>query len=578
MKKLLFAICVIFLALAVLPSAAHAQNFTISSFHSDITVNKDSSIMVRETIVVDFTVSQHGIYREIPCRFKDDQGNTVKTPIRVLSVTNQAGGRWNYRVSRTGNVISIRIGDAKKYVKGVQTYVVTYKVQNAVLFLEDHDELYWNVTGNYWKAPIREASAVVNLAVKGDSNKLAAACYTGAYGAQEQGGFETAGNSGSFYTQRPLKTGEGLTLVFGWDKGLVSPPPPIAALNLQENWVFIFPVFSLAFMTVLWFRRGRDPQVREAVAVMYEPPRYKDVPLTPAETGALVDEKIDPRDITSSIVGLAVKGYIRIEELKRDGFLFDSTDYRLTRVKEPDAGLSAFENILMDRLFSGMPDILVSDLKNSFYKNLTVLKDTLYNQLVNKKFFLRNPESVTKFYVIMAVLSGVLAMLTGGALQNLFNSYVSTQNFAAGVLTFLSVAAFARAMPAKTAAGAAAHMGILGFREFLNRAEKDKIERMGDKDLFSKYLPYAIALDVADRWSKAFKEIYQEQPDWYVMPAGPRMFNPVIFSSALTSMASDLGSAMFSAPRGSGGGFGGGGFGGGGFSGGGFGGGGGGSW
>jgi uncharacterized membrane protein len=140
-------------------------------------------------------------------------------------------------------------------------------------------------------------------------------------------------------------------------------------------------------------------------------------------------------------------------------------------------------------------------------------------------------------------------------------------------------------MPIKTRVGTSTYMDILGFQEFMNRAEKDRLERMGDKALFSKFLPYAIALDVTDNWAKAFEGIYQEPPDWFVSPVGFRTFNPYLFSHSINFISSNLSSAIFSAPRGSGGGgdgggggFGGGGLGGGGSSGGGFGGGGGGSW
>ena len=149
------------------------------------------------------------------------------------------------------------------------------------------------------------------------------------------------------------------------------------------------------------------------------------------------------------------------------------------------------------------------------------------------------------------------------------------KSFIAGILTGIPVLAFAKFMPVKTRAGASAYMDILGFQEFMNRAEKDRLERMGDMNLFSKFLPYAIALDVADNWAKAFEGIYQDPPDWYVSPVGFRTFSPYAFTHSLNSVTSNLSSAMFSAPRSSGGG---GGFGGGGFSGGGFGGGGGGSW
>ena len=152
----------------------------------------------------------------------------------------------------------------------------------------------------------------------------------------------------------------------------------------------------------------------------------------------------------------------------------------------------------------------------------------------------------------------------------------------AAVLTGLPVILFAKVMPAKTKAGASVTMDILGFQEFLNRAEKDRLEKIGDMNLFSKFLPYAIALDVADNWAKAFEGIYQNPPDWYVSPGGFRTFTPYVFTHSINSVTSDLTSAMTSAPRGSGigggGGGGGGGSGGGGSSGGGSGGGGGGSW
>jgi uncharacterized membrane protein len=147
----------------------------------------------------------------------------------------------------------------------------------------------------------------------------------------------------------------------------------------------------------------------------------------------------------------------------------------------------------------------------------------------------------------------------------------------AAILTGLPVILFAKYMPAKTRAGVSAYMDILGFQEFMNRAEKDRLERMGDMNLFSKFLPYAIALDVADNWAEAFEGIYQDPPQWYVSPGGFRAFSPYLFTHSINSVTTNLASAMFSAPRGSGTG-GGGGFGGGGFSGGGFGGGGGGSW
>jgi len=571
------------LSLILFISPVFAQYFTINKFHSDITIHQDSSFIVKETIDVDFHRPRHGIYREIPFKYRDELGKTIETPTKVTSVTDGSGKKWKYQVRKMGHIINIRIGDANRYVSGHKTYVITYQVENAVLFFDDYDELYWNVTGNDWKAPIQEASANVNLAIKNSSRNLWVACYTGPFGSKEsECNSETYDNSGKFFTKKRLNTGEGLTIAFGWDKGLISPPSSwnrfLWAINLRENWVFLFPIFSLIYMISLWYTRGRDPRVRESVTVMYEPPKVNNRPLTPAEVGTLLDEKLDPRDITSTIVGLAVKGYIKIEETKKEGLIFDSTDFYLKKMKEPDEHLSPFEIELMKSLFpAALPGTLISSLKNRFYTNLDELRKTLYGELIRKKYFVRNPEKVRHLYSGV----GFFTMVFGSFAFIFLSPDSPIKSIIAAILTGLPVILFAKFMPAKTRAGVSAYMDILGFQEFMNRAEKDRLERMGDMNLFSKFLPYAIALDVADNWAKAFEGIYQDPPQWYVSPGGFRTFSPYMFSNSISSVTSSLSSAMFSAPRGSGAGGGaggGGGFGGGGFSGGGFGGGGGGSW
>lgn len=577
LKFFVFLILNLSLNLLISPSAL-AQYFTIHRFHSDILIYEDSSISVTETIDMEFYQSRHGIYREIPFKYRDEFGKVITTPTKVLSVTDRSGKPLNYQVKKTGPIIHIRIGDPKRYVRSNQTYVITYKVENAILFLEDHDELYWNVTGHYWKAPIKEASATVYLNTKNKSENLRVEGFEGVYGSKEECSYESYDNTGKFFTKRSLLMGEGLTLVFGWDKGLVYPPSSwkkfLWSIHFEENWVFLLPIFSFLYMMNRWYRKGRDPRVRESVTVMYEPPKFGNNPLTPAEVGTLIDEKIDPRDITSTIVGLAVKGYVQIEEQIRESFFFDKKDYYIKKMKEVDAGLNDFETELMKSLFpETLPGTLVSSLKNKFYTNLPALRKALYKDLVRKKYFLSDPEKVRNSYRI----AGVLIAVFGSFGLAFFTSNFIGKSIISSLLTGLAVFAIGNFMPAKTRAGALAFMETLGFQEFMRRAEKDRLERMGDKNLFSKFLPYAIALDVVDNWAEAFEGIYQEPPNWYIAPTGFRTFSPYAFTHSINSMTSNLSSAMFSAPRGSSGG-GKGGFGSGGFSGGGFGGGGGGSW
>lgn len=565
---------------SIIINASHvlAQDFKIDKFHSDIVIKQDSSINVTEYISVIFSTYKHGIYREIPYKYNDEKIGTIITPISILSVTDGNGNKVKYNISRKGNVVNIRIGDPKSHVYGQQTYILSYIVENAILFFDDHDELYWNVTGNYWWAPIREASANINLITTKQSQNLWAACYTGAAGSKETAcRFEISNNNGNFITVRNLGIREGFTIAFGWDKGLVFQPTKwkriLWTLNLKENWVFVMPLFSLIIMINLWRRKGKDPEVRNSITVMYEPPKYNNNYISPAEVGTMIDEKLDHRDITSTIVGLAVKGYIQIEEIKKEGLIFDSTDYYLKRIKESDKNLSAFEKMLMDKIFTSdlpVPGRMISEMKNEFYKHLNTLKKTLYEELISKKYFLTSPDKIRQTYTI----SGFAIMIIFSFIFPLVSN--SPLGFIAGLLTGIPVILFAKAMPVKTKTGAVVYKEILGFREFLSRAEKDRLIRMGDKNLFSKYLPYAIALDVVDNWARAFEGIYQEAPSWYISHTTTGTFRLNSFSKSISLATSSMASAMFSAPRGSGvssgGGFSGG------SSGGGFGGGGGGSW
>jgi uncharacterized membrane protein YgcG len=559
------------------PPAACGQDFTINDFNAAILINKDSSFTVKETLTVEFHRPRHGLYREIPFIYTDSLGRKIKTPLEVLSVEDANGNKLKAKIIKKGNVVHIRIGDPDSYVSGQQKYELFYKVENAVLFFEDHDELYWNVTGNYWQAEIKHAQCSVSLAGE-KTEKLLTACYTGRTGSTEKAcTYSTFNNTVEFLAGRNLFPGEGLTIAYGWDKGLVSPPSSFTRflwfINLEQNWIFILPLLSLLIMINIWYRRGRDPRVRESVTVMYGPPKFNNEPLCPAEVGTLVDETLDSRDITATIVGLAVKGYLKIEETKEEGIIFDSKDYYLAKQKDADDSLSLFEKELMSGLFGSLQGRMVSDLKNSFYTHIEPLKKTIYSELTGKKFFTVSPEKVRQLYAGAGLITAIAATLLISLLFS--DSIGGTRTFLAGILSGLPMLGFSKLMPAKTKSGSAAYMEILGFEEFLSRAEKDQLIRMKDENLFSKFFPYALALNVADNWAKAFEGIYQQPPEWYVSPMGVRTFSPMGFNRSVSSAMSSLSGALFSAPRSSGGG----GFsGGGGSSGGGFGGGGGGSW
>lgn len=569
-----FALTASFISLTF--ATAGAEDFVINNFASRITVYSDASITVTETIAAVFLRPRHGIYRDIPYAYKDESGKEMTTPTEVLSVTDETGKKIKFKATLKGNVVHIMIGNPNKFVSGTQTYEIAYRVENAILFFDDHDELYWNVTGNHWDVPIKNASCTVSLGAGKKTREFRSSCYTGMRGSKEAAcSYTPSDNFVEFSATRELSPHEGLTVACGWDKGVVSAPSAVKTffqtINPGQNWVFIIPLLSLILMANLWHTRGRDPKVRESITVMYGPPKYNDRPLTPAEVGALADETLDPRDVSATIVGLAVKGYIKIEETKEEGIIFDTKDHYLKKIKEPDNALSSFEQELMSDLFGALPGIQVSSLKNSFYKNIETLKKAVFRELLDMNFFVVSPEKVRQVYIAAALVTAVFFVVV---LSYFFGDSSGVERTGlAGLLTGLPVFLFAKYMPAKTTLGSSAYMNILGLKEFLSRAEKDRLERMKDENLFSNFLPYALALDVADHWAKAFEGIYQHHPDWYVSTGRPGIFSPTGFNRSLASAMSSLSTAMFTAPRG-----GSGGLGGGGSSGGGFGGGGGGSW
>jgi len=567
------------LLLAILPAdPARAEHFTVRSFRAAIEVRRDASLRVVETIEAEFDRPRHGIFRDIPFRYTDELGGRTLTPIRVVAVTDSGGKAWKYRVDRAGGFVRVRIGDPDRFVHGRQVYAITYEVENGILFFPDHDELYWNVTGNAWPVPIDAVEAAVTVPERDGPLDLRTACYTGIRGSRERACRATGVRGGAVYVaNRPFRPREGLTIVLGWNKGIIRTPSAWKAalfrLNLPQNWVFVLPLLTLGYMTTLWFRKGRDPVTGDPLVVAYEPPEEAGRALLPAEIGALIDEKLDPRDITASVVDLAVKGYLAIEETKSPGLIFRKTDFTLRRLREPDDSLPPFERLLLERIFQGRgTEVAASELRLSFYRCLDELRDAAFEGLTKMKCFAARPSAVKTRYLRAGALLLLGAVPAAAVGQKLLGDPAPLAPVAVG-LCGIVVLAFAVIMPVKTVRGVKALERTRGFEEFLMRAEKDRLERMNDPRLFEKYLPYAIALGISDRWAKAFEGIYQEPPAWYASEGGISRFRPASFHHSLDTALSSLSGAMYSAPRSSGSGFSGGGS-----SGGGGGGGGGGSW
>lgn len=220
---------------------------------------------------------------------------------------------------------------------------------------------------------------------------------------------------------RPLGFREGLTAVVGWDKGLVAAPTVLdqTRMTLVSNWPLGIPVLVFLVMYRLWSIRGKDPRLRP-IAVMYEPPDH----LAPAEVGTLVDESPDTRDITATVVDLAVRGYLRITERKAEHLLglWSSLDYLFQRTKPRQewAALPAFERLLLEALFKDreVDEVLLSSLENRFYKSLPGIHDAIFQALQRRTYYNQRPDRVKQGYLVGGVALGIVLTIALAALAD----------------------------------------------------------------------------------------------------------------------------------------------------------------
>lgn len=564
-----------------LTASAAAKSWRIADFQDNITVEKDGSAVVRESITLVFVGEWHGIHRTIPIEYPGPDGTNYELLVDVQSVADSAGGKLKYESSRSnGN------RDLKIYIPGAvdatKTVEITYLVRNGTRFFKDYDEFYWNVTGNDWPVPIEHAAATVRFP-DAAAGSLRVQAFTGVYGStQRDATAQTEGAEARFETSNPLPMRGGLTIDVYIPKDILKEPSALTKFFwfVGGNPIVFLPLVTFAVMFLLWWYKGRDPDVGRSVAPMYEPPAG----ISPAEAGTLLDDSIHPRDITSTMVDLAVRGYIKIEETAEKVLLFTHKDYlfHLLKPREQWGGdLAPHERVMLENVFAGGAETRLSSLKNRFYTAVPIIRQDIMASLKNKGLYLLDPESANGY----SVLTGIAILIPFGIVEylgwaNFFNS-VSLLVLCA-IISVVIWWLFARVMTAKTSDGARITIAVLGFQEFMNRVDADRLKRM-PPTTFEKYLPYAMALGVEHHWAQAFAGIVKDPPQWYVGPGGsyPGAFNPIFFSSSMHSMATDMHQVFVSAPRASssGSGFGGGGSGGGGggFSGGGFGGGGGGA-
>jgi uncharacterized membrane protein len=571
-----WAVTLLFIFIISLP--AWARSYHVSRFNSNIHVDEDGSARVTEEITFAFSGQFQGVYRNIPVEYPGPNGANYSLFIKVTGVTDENRAPLKYEKHTSSGYLKLKI-----FVPGAldtsKTVNIEYTVLDATKFFDDHDEFYWNVTGNDWEVPIDHASAAIYFP-EATSGQLRAQAFGGVYGSNHQESCSVEGPVVTCETTNPLPMHGGLTVDVYIPQGLLHAPSALtkATWFLRSNPVLSLPLWAFAVMFTLWWLKGRDPDPGMSVAPMYAPPDK----MGPAEAGTLVVDRVEPRDITSVLVDLAVRGYIKIVEVDHKGLLLSHKDYELHLLKDAGqwTGLTDYERTMLQQVFGGSTMTHISELRNRFYTAVPLLKTQILSALKQKGMYTLDPDSAAGLWLLGAILvAAPYALLHWFGWADFFSGI--TPAVIAIALALLIVFLFGRELTAKSLLGAKTRIQVLGFEEFMNRVDADRLKRM-PPDTFEKFLPYAMALGVEHRWAKAFDGIVQNPPGWYQSGSawGPgNTFNSYLFINSLGTMTQTASSAFVAAPRSSSGssGWSGGGSSSGGFSGGGFGGGGGGA-
>lgn len=591
---------VIFMVLTAI--VLNADTERISRYISSIHVHPDGSMTVNEEITV-FAAGQNikrGIYRDFPLYYKDRTGNNINVQFEILGIKKN-GREEPYHTENLRNGLRIYIGSKDVYLEsGYYTYTILYRTNRQLGFFEGHDELYWNVTGNGWLFPIEYARCSISLPDSIAPEDILADAFTGPMGEKGQDYSITEKDSSfiCFETAEKLGPYEGMTVVVGWPKGFVREPTDMENIQyfLWDNIHLFIAVLGLvllfAYYMWAWLRVGRDP-LRGTIIPLYKAPEG----LSPGALRYIMNMKYDNKVFTSIIMNLGVMGYISVSEEKKK--------FKINKLKESDDVLSADERIVMDNMFENSSSITLERKNRlEIMATLSLLKKELAGQYKNSMFYLNSKYTVPAILIsiitiIAAFLSssrisgesmflyiwmsfwtiGVLVMASAGirGLREGIGSSDNKQILGSIILMlvfipFIAVEivvliAFSRNIPilfniiviimiglhalffdllkAPSLAGRRIMDKIEGFRMYLASAEKDTI-RMHEGppesiDTYEKYLPFAFALGVDNKWTARFQSVIDNisaqqstaySPVWYT---GTRSFSNAGFASSLGS-------------------------------------------
>jgi uncharacterized membrane protein YgcG len=604
--------------------SAHADE-RILSFHSDIDIAADATMTVSETITVraEGNLIRRGIYRDFPTDYRDQYGNRINVLFEPIDVTrDDRPEAWH--VERQSNGVRVYFGDANVMLNsGEHRYVFRYRTARQIGFFEDHDELYWNVTGNGWAFVIDKASAEVSLPGSPNAAQIRVEGYTGEQGSKAKN-YTAAVDSRAhaiISTTQALPPENGLTVVVSFPKGLITPPDQkqkmawFFADNRREGALGIGLLIVVGFLYLQWRRVGRDPK-SGVIIPEYDPP----ADVSPSAARYIRRMAYDDRCFAADIVDLGVCGAMKILNPGK-------STYSIQRAKPPGNDVPASARVLYDGLLGSRTSLVFENTNHETIgsarrEHEKFLKDTYAKKNFRRNdgigclgglisiaaivaAFLLDPLSVDATVIVPTVITFIVATIASSVFMNMLGAWQDGRRpigltigslIAAAVLVIAGAVLahqtsmlfailvallagvqvpFAQWMRAPTVEGRKLLDRIEGLRHYLGVAERDDLARAKappmNVDEYQRLLPYAMALDVEKTWGDKLADAIGPAAvaaaaagmAWYAGDMS-RGFNASNFGSSLGSSLSSAVSSSSTAPGSSSGSSGGGSSGGGG--------------
>lgn len=506
-NKIVFIIITICLSFSFLQTSfarEETNEWYIQDFSTEIIVNLDSSLDITEIIVADcgYLDDKHGIFRTLPTVYKTNEGNFI-LPITLESITDEKGDNYKYSKEKKGDTITYKIGDKNIEVKGENTYIIKYSVENAIRAERNsYDELYWNILGNFWDMEIDNFRAKVIFPEEINRNNTDIDYYAGSLASKEKGNFDLIwlnDNTLEFRNDITINKKNGLTLSASFPKDIVIPYQYSIWQRFKifiNNSILKYIISGLLVFAIFlyWFKNGRDPKINNALIAEYEIPEG----LSPIEAGLILTRgKQNKSVIPATIINFAVKGYLKIEKIEKKG-IFSKEDYKFINQHRETSSLYRGEEKLFEKIFSNnKSEIKLSELKNSNKVHVSEIYKYVSDDLKKRKIIDKKT-----FYI------GIGMSVVGIFITALVVEFSNNKIF---ILPGLALLIFGFSMNRLTQKGAELKHKINGFKLYMKTVEKHRASFYEREGIMEEFLPYAILFGITKQWLKSMKNIYGEE-------------------------------------------------------------------